>query len=370
MAAPRRPVAPVWLHATDPDLTPALRVLAGVLADQPERPPTRVTGDARAPGPGDDLRSMDAAFDAFAPRLLVLAGSLLPGALIDRARARGVALMLVDATDPAPRGGWRLFPGHGRALLSRFCQIHARDPEAAAAIARRVKGAVPVFDPGALARHAPAPGCNAQELDALRAGLGARPVWLAQGLPATELDAVLLAHGQALRRAHRLLLILEPADPALGDAMAARAIEAGFVCAQRAREDEVHETTQVYIADAGDAPGLFLRLAPVCFLGGSLSRGVDTPSPVMAAALGSALVFGPYAGEGERPFLDRLRAAGGGRQIVAPADLGPAVSALLAPDAGAEAALRAWTLATEGSEASLAVARAICDWLVLNGDAA
>lgn len=360
-------MARVWLHATEPALTAPLRVLAAQLGELPRPPETRVTGDSAAPGPGEDLRAIDAALDRFPPDLLVLAGAPLPAPLIDRARARGVALMLVEAAAPPPSHGWRLLPGASRNPLSRFQQIQARDEAAAAALARAVKGAVPVQVGGVLARHAPAPGCNMHELDALRHAVGARPVWLAHALPEAEADAVFLAHSHALRRAHRLLLIVEPADAAQGEAVAARAAEIGFTVARRSAEEEIDETTQVYVADAGDDSGLFLRLAPVAFLGGTLTRGAEVPSPVVPAALGSALVFGPMATEAARPFLDRLRVAGGGRQIAAPSDLGPAVSALLAPEAGAEAALRAWELATEGSDATIAVAAAIGDWLALNG---
>lgn len=356
----------IWLHANEAALAPALRVLAAQLLESPHPPAVRVTGDAEASGPGDDLRAIDAFFDRFPTGLLVLAGGPLPVPLLDRARARGVTLMLVEARAPNSRS-WLSLPRAPRGQLVRFQQIHARDEAAAAAIARAVKGAVPVLTTGQLARHAPVKGCNLSELEALRQAIGARPVWLAHALPEAEVDAVFLAHSHALRRAHRLLLIVEPRDPAQGAALAERAAEIGFGIARRGAEEEIVETTQVYVADTGDDPGLFLRLAPVCFLGGSLTPGAGTPSPVVPAALGSALVFGPVADNDGRQFLDRLGSLGGGRQIGMPADLGPAVSALLAPEAGAEAALKAWTLATEGSDATRAVADAIGDWLRMNG---
>ncbi|HPD92590.1 MAG: hypothetical protein H6900_01105 [Rhodobacter sp.] len=365
-AAPARPRPGVWLHAGDPASLPGLSVLAAHLAEQPEAPRTRLTGGPQAPGPGDDPRAIEAAIDAFGARVLVLAGGVLPVPLIERARARGVALVLVDAVNPVPSAGWRILPGYARGVLSQFQQIHARDTAAAAAISRTVKGAVPVLVTGALARHAPVRGCNAPELDALRQALGARPVWFAHALPESESDAVFLAHAHALRRAPRLLLIVQPADPGLGAGMAARAADVGFVRARRSQDEDIAETSQVYLADTEDDPGLFLRLAPVTYLGGSLSPQAATPSPVSAAALGSALVFGPQASAGDRVFLDALRRLGGGRQIGTAADLGEAISTLLSPEAGAEAALRAWTLATEGSEATHTVARAICDWLDLN----
>ncbi len=371
MPAPHRPPPRgVWLHGTDPALVPALHILAGQLAAQPESPPCFVTGDSAFPGPGDDLRSIDAQLDHFATRLIVLAGAVLPVPLIERARARGVALMLVDAENPVPSGGWRILPGYARGVLGQFQQIHARDALTASAIARQVRGAVPVFDTGRLARHAPVPGCNILELDALRQSLGARPTWLAHDLPGDEAAAVFAAHAQALRRAHRLLLIVQPRDPAEGVVLATQAAAAGFTTARRAADEEISETAQVYIADSGAESGLFLRLAPVTFLGGSLSQGAGTSSPVPVAALGSALVFGPWVGGEERGFVETLRGTGGGRQILGPGELGGAVSALLSPEVGAEAALKAWTLATDGSDATWTVTRAICDWLRLNGAAA
>lgn len=359
--------AGVWLHATDPERAPTLPVLAEQIADHPDAPPTLVTGTREAPGPTGDARALDAMLDAFPARLLVLTGDRLPMPLIERARARGMALMLVDAVNPVPSGGWRILPGYRRSVLGRFTQIHARDAVCAAAIARIVKGAVPVPVSGRLALFAPVRGCNVPELDALRQALGARPVWFAHDLPENEAGSVLVAHAQALRRAHRLLLIVQPRNPAAGAAIADRATDAGFVRARRSIDEEITETTQVYIADTDDDPGLFLRLAPVSYLGGSLTGGAGTPPAVTAAALGSALVFGPHADAAGRATLDRLQALAGGRRISAAADLGEAIGALLSPDVGAEAALKAWSFATEGSDATVAVARAICDWFALNG---
>lgn len=354
----------LWLHATDPDLTPALAVLAEQAAALDGALTMTVTGPDSSVS---DARAVDAFLREHAVRMVVLAGQVLPVALIARACAQGVALVLVEATHPVAPDGWRFIPGRTRSLLSRFAQIYARDAASATVFKRLVRGRVDVFTPGPLARFAPVAGCNAIELDAMRAGLGTRPVWFAYDLPMSEVDAALLAHAQALRRAHRLLLILRPRDPGDGADLAARGRELGFACARRALDEEIDETTQVYLADAEDDPGLFLRLAPVSFLGGSLTPGADQPAAIIAAALGSALIFGPCARGEQRAFLDRLRDLGGGRQIgVASAALGEALAALLAPDQGAEAALRAWSVASEGSDATNFVARCLVDWLQLN----
>jgi len=355
-----------WLHATDPGEHEALKLLAAQLAEQRNAPECLVTGGGARPGPGENPRVIDAWLDRTRPVLIVLAGTVLPPNLIERARARGIALMLVNATHAGAPGRWRAWPGFSRTLLAAFAQIHTRSEGAAQWFTRQLRSPASVVAGGALARFPPAPTCNHVELAALRTMLAGRPVWFAYSLPQSETEAALAAHAQALRRSHRLLMILAPRDQRDGDALAARASELGFSCAQRMRDDDINETTQIYITDAEDEPGLFLRLAPVSYLGGSLSPATATPGPLTAAALGSALVFGPHAEADCRVFLEQLRRTGGGRRINAAGDLGEAVSALLSPEIGAEAALKAWTLATEGSDATYHLARAICDWMQLN----
>lgn len=357
----------VWLHATTPDEAAVVQVLAAQLATARHPPRVHLTGFAGAPDPGDQIDVLDALIDAQGIRLLVLVGSVLPVVLIERAKARGLGLMLVNARDPAPRGGWRILPGYTSAILRRFDQIHADSAAAAAAIRKSTREAGRVLETGPLAGFPPVRGCNQQELDALRTAVGARPVWFAHNLPQVEWPAVLRAQAQALRRAHRLLLIVQPRELAAGDSLLAEAEAAALTVAQRSHEAEITETTQVYVADTDDDAGLFLRLAPISYLGGSLTEGAGTPPVMTAAALGSALIFGPQAEGAAQAHLDALRSRGAGRLIGSAEELGEAVSHLLVPEVGADLALRAWGLASDGAEATLTVANAICDWLAVTG---
>lgn len=343
----------VCLLASDPAAVDPLRVLAAQLADRRDAPRTELVRPAELE-PGGRLPAC---------ALMVFCGDVVPGDLIDAARARGAGVFWLEA-GAAPRLDRRsLIPGRLRRCLAQVAEIHARDAAAAQALGRMLGGAVPVHASGLLARHPPARSCNASELEALDEALAGRPVWFAYSLPAAEFDAALAAHAFALRHAHRLLLIAAPRDPRDGPELAARAAALGLETARRLAEDEIAATTQVYVADAEDDPGLFLRLAPVAWLGGSLTPGEGAPPAQPAAALGTALIVGR---EAERGFVDGLCAAGAARRIARPADLGPAVAALIAPEAGAAAALQAWTLATQGADVTWAAARAICDWLALN----
>lgn len=343
----------VCLLATDPGAVEPLKVLAAELAETRLAPATVL------------LRPADLALPERWPAaaLIVIAGEVLPAEVIETAKTRRIGLFWVDA-GPVPRLDRRIvLPWRLKRCLAALDEVHARDRPTAQSLLRRLPTGATVAPTGPLARHPSAVPCNESELDALRAALGGRPVWFAFSLPGAEFDAVLAAQAEALRLAQSLVLIAAPRDPRDGAELAARATAAGFETARRLAEDDILATTQVYVADAEDEPGLYLRLAPVTYLGGSMTPGTGAPPAAPAAALGTALIFGR---EAERGFLDQLHAVGGARRIQRPADLGAALAGLLAPEAGAAAALQAWTLATQGSEATFAVARAICDWLALN----
>lgn len=357
--------AAIWLIAMNDAHTAPLQILVDELNDHLPRPVAQVMMPAAVADLLSDVALIEQFFHQNNVAVMVLMGDALPVKLIERAQAAGVHLVLVEANSPAPLGRWKMLPGATRAALRHFGDIHAMSPVASAALQRVVKSGPNLHETGALARFAPALPCNMSELDAMKQSLRARPVWLSYAPVEAEVAPILSAHANALRRAHRLLLVVQPKDPALGEALARRAQEAGFACARRSLEEDVAETTQVYIADGGDEAGLFLRLASVAVLGGTLTPGARSSDPIAAAALGSALIFGVHIQNESRDFLTRLRKAGAGHEIADAAELGGALSNFLSPEVGAQAALRAWTLATEGAEATSAVAEAICNTYAL-----
>lgn len=353
----------LWLHASDEGAAAVLSALDRQVANRPDAPRCLLTGTPSHRGP-TQASEIDAFVQDHAPLALVLAGTPLPPSLIERARVRGLGLFLVDALSPV-EGAFRmplpLFAAR-RGALRHFTAIHARDASAAEALSRRAGRGPVMHVSGAMARHPPAPPCDRESLDALRASIGGRPAWFAQSLPARELPAVLKAHVHALRLSHRLLLIISQADPAGAGALADAAAELGLSAAFRRRGDDPGETTQVYVADDDDAPGLFLRLAQICYLGGSLTPGISAPPPAPAATLGAAIIHGPQGDDSNQALLERLRQAGAARAIGSAADLGAAVGHFLQPETLALAALRAWEIASEGSEATERVADALIDW--------
>jgi 3-deoxy-D-manno-octulosonic-acid transferase len=89
-------------------------------------------------------------------------------------------------------------------------------------------------------------------------------------------------------------------------------------------------------------------MAPVSFLGGSLVAGHNCVDPLEAAALGSAILYGPRVGKHLQSY-SRLAAAGAARIINDSAALGMAVSRLVAPDQAAIMAHAGWDVISEGA---------------------
>ncbi|MBC7735692.1 MAG: 3-deoxy-D-manno-octulosonic acid transferase, partial [Candidatus Saccharibacteria bacterium] len=166
------------------------------------------------------------------------------------------------------------------------------------------------------------------------------------------------AHREALQLAHRLLLILVPRNAAAAP-MLAEELEAieGWGVALRRTDHYPDAETQVYIADASEY-GLWYRLAPVTFMGGSLAGEGCARNPMEPAALGSAIVYGPKPGPYGAAF-GRLGANRAARMVGNGAELAMALADLLSPDRAAHQAQAAWMIASEGAEATTCALQAI-----------
>lgn len=375
--APPRPEGTlVWLAALDPAAGHGLGQLARRLAE--ERPGLRVllsapggcAGDTAArvvqtEMPEDATGAVRAFLDHWRPDAVVLTGGRLRPVLVHAAARRAIPLLLAEAPGAltVDGGSPRWWPGVMRALLRSFARIFALDEPALRALRRA--GAPPAASAigGRLEAESRALGCNEAERAAVARSLGTRPAWLAAALPMAELDMVAAAHLAALRMTHRLLLILVPADLGQAEAMAARLIaHHGLIVARRGSDDELSEETQVYIADTEGELGLWYRLAPIAWLGGTLAGPGCLRHPFEAAALGAAIVHGPVTAPHAAACADLSR-AGGSRVLKNSAELGETVGDLLAPDRAARLARAAWEVESAGVEATDQLVRAVLELL-------
>ncbi|MDT8857433.1 glycosyltransferase N-terminal domain-containing protein [Paracoccaceae bacterium Fryx2] len=373
-AAPvQRPARPggrlAWLHAPNADAARTMVELArrlmaedglAVLLTCPQPPGAR--GVIWQLPPDETPAEARAFLDHWRPEIGVMSEGELRPALLHEAQDAGVPLILLDGRAPyllRERDGW--YPGLMRSTLSQFHMVQALDEPAARAFRRAGAKAETT---GRMEEPSAALPCTEAERAALTRLLASRPVWLAASLPEDEETAVLEAHRAALRMAHRLLLIVVPQDPARALALSARMeAEEGWVVARRAADQEPDAETTVYIADTTAEFGLWYRLAPITFLGGSLNAQGCLRSPMEPAALGSAIIHGPRVGAFGGLF-GRLGAARAVRPVASPGDLSEALSDLLSPDRAARLAQAAWGVTSAGAEATqraLALIRHLMD---------
>jgi 3-deoxy-D-manno-octulosonic-acid transferase len=250
-----------------------------------------------------------------------------PGLMTATAR-RGTPMLLVNARVSARSARrWAWVPGMAAGLVRLFRRIVTQD----AATTKRLvaMGADParVRDGGNLKALIPAPGCDAAELERLRAALSGRPVWLAASTHAPEEDVIARAHRVAVRSRPGLLTILAPRHPKRGSEIATRLAEQGLSVARRSLGELPGQKTDLWLADTLGEMGLWLRLAPVCFVGGSIAAQ-GGHNPFEPAALGSAILHGPETGNFTLAY-GALAEAGGTRLVADGEQMAAEVVALL-----------------------------------------
>ncbi|CAN5684071.1 hypothetical protein BH23PSE1_BH23PSE1_11050 [soil metagenome] len=99
--------------------------------------------------------------------------------------------------------------------------------------------------------------------------------------------------------------------------------------------------------------GLWYRVAPVTFVGGSIEE-IGGHNPFEPAMLGCAVLFGPHVRNFAEAYA-RLKAADAAVGVAGEAELARALVETLAPDRAARMAAAAWEAVSEGAEVTDAV---------------
>ena len=89
------------------------------------------------------------------------------------------------------------------------------------------------------------------------------------------------------------MTVIVPRHPERGDAVRAELSGLGLRIAQRSRAEAVDAATDIYIADTLGELGLFYRVVPIAFLGGSLIPH-GGQNPIEPVRLGCAVLHGPH----------------------------------------------------------------------------
>jgi len=364
---PRPPGELVWFHAASVGESLSLLDLIESLID--ERPDLNVLITTGTRSSADLLQSRlpDQTIHQFVPldaRLFVRAflshwkpdvavwtESELWPSLIHETNERGIEMISLNTRmSQDSYRKWLWLRGAARALLGKFDLFLAQDRITAKHLLRLGAPASRVRINGSLKESSGALPNDEKEREAISIALENRPVWLAASTHPGEDELVAEAHRIARRTAPRLLLIIAPRHPERGPAIAETLRKSGWRVAMRSEGAQPDAVIDIYVADTLGEMGLWYRIAPLNFLGGSLAE-IGGHNPYEPAALGSAILHGPYVANAKDVY-DRLDEAEGARLVKDARNLGEAVIDVLEPHKSAAMAHAAWEISSQGAQAA------------------
>lgn len=274
--------------------------------------------------PVDTPAAVRAFLDHWQPDLACfMENDLWPRLMIETDR-RNIPIAVINARASKTR---RRAPRAVRALLSRAALISTQDAATAAQMRALHLDPSRIIDTGDLKAAASPLPADPALLAALERAIGTRPLWVAASTHPADEDAVIAAHRIALAAQLDLLLVMIPRHPARGAVIAQALLPTGLNIAQRSLGALPDSATQLYLADTLGETGVFYRLSPLVFLGGSFGDE-GGHNPYEPATLGAAVLHGPRVANFRLAYAT-LKHAGAAQTVRDAADLGARVTALM-----------------------------------------
>lgn len=336
--APRPAGRLVWFHAASVGESLSILPLIDLLRQHVQVLVTTVTASSAevmarrlAPEVLHQFAPLDAAepvrrfLDHWRPDLLVVVESEIWPQTLRLASLRGIPLVLMNARlSPRSIRAWSRLPRSARALLRRFDRIVTQTDAMRDSLLALGADPARIQVGGNMKASAPPPPDAPEERTRLNTALSDAPVWAAVSTHPGEEETVLAAHVRLRQLRPDARLILVPRHPDRAEEIV-RLIDAhGFGWTRRSMGGL--PTMAVHLADTLGETGLWFRLAPVVFLGGSLVP-VGGHNPWEAVQCGAALLVGPLRETVEADVAE-LEAAGAARTVRGTEDLLRAVSDL------------------------------------------
>src|ERR1700744_3364908 len=288
--------------------------------------------------PYDSPRYVARFLDHWRPSLALFIESDLWPNLILSSAARRLPMVLINGRmshRSFPR--WRRVNATISALLGRFdiCMAQSQvDAERFAALGSRN-----VITTGHLKLDVPARPADAAKLERLMSVTRCRPIIVAASTHPGEEEMLVDTHRSLAGIFPQLLIVVVPRHPDRGGTIARTIGATGVRVALRSHEELPTAATDIYIADTMGELGLFYRLAPIVFMGGSLVPH-GGQNPIEAVKLGASIVHGPHVFNFSDVY-EALDGAGGARLADSREALGKQLGQLLADPAARDASLAA-----------------------------
>jgi len=184
---------------------------------------------------------------------------------------------------------WRFARPLSARLLSCFSLCFAQSAEDGK---RLLELGVPAITGiGNLKYDAPPLPCNMQERAQLQSDISGRHLWVAASTHPGEEKIIGDVHQAVKREFPDLLTVIVPRHAKRGDEIAAQLHSLHI--ARRSNHETVKPDTDIYLGDTMGELGLFYRLAPIAFIGGTfVAHGGQ--NPLEAARIGCTILTGRH----------------------------------------------------------------------------
>jgi 3-deoxy-D-manno-octulosonic-acid transferase len=240
--------------------------------------------------------------DHWRPDLAVFTESEIWPTTIGELCARRIPQVLVNARmSDKSFARWMGASLVAKTLCNKFSHVVAQSELDAKRY--RELGATPVTVSGNLKVDTKDLPCRSEDLKRMRQMMGNRPAWIAASTHKGEEQIIIDIHKRLEKQFPGLLTILVPRHPERGDEVAGLVHGVGLNVARRSRKEAIRDATAVYLGDTIGEMGLYLRMAPIVFMGRSLSA-TGGQNPLEPAIVGTAILSGKNVSN----FRDSYRA--------------------------------------------------------------
>ena len=222
---------------------------------------------------------------------LIAESEIWPNMLLE-ADKRDIPIVLVNARmSERSFNRWQQFPRVAKAILGLIDLCLAQSEEDARRLTQM--GAPRVTLTGNLKFDVPPPPADATRVAALEGLIAGRPVWIAASTHPGEEEIIIATHQRLISNHPGLLTLIAPRHPQRGAEIEQMAQDHQIVTGRRSQRALPTEDVSLYVIDTIGELGLFFRVAPLAFMGGSLiAHGGQ--NPIEPAKLGAAILHGPH----------------------------------------------------------------------------
>ncbi len=245
--------------------------------------------------PIDTPRALKRFFIHWKPSAGIVMESEIWPNMLDMATSNNIRLGLVNVMfSQRSIRGWTKVPRTCKFLINKFELIIARNSIGLKNLKKL--GACPKKLHRALnlKAFAEALPVNSLEFDNLSSQIGNRPIWVAGSIHNGEDGILLKAQSLILECFPNSCLILVPRYPDLKSRIVSRLKKSNLTYSVRSESQSILPETQVYIADTIGEMGLWYKLAPIVFLGGSLLESLNGHNPYEPSKFSTAILTGAH----------------------------------------------------------------------------